>query len=171
MRLVHSISVLAVVTQLLIGFLLLGGGAMISSPWLAVHLSLGSVILVLTFVRLVYRHLDSVPHRVESRARAVLARLGHVGLYALLILVPLTGWLGFRPAPFQASPHLFGVLPMPVIAGLNPISPRGMLTIHSVGSWSLLALIGVHIAAALHHAIVLKDGVLQGMFFRAKGPA
>ena len=170
-RLLHWFSALAVAAQLLIGFFLLGGAAMLTSPWLAVHLSLGLAILSLTFVRLGGRLLESAPKHVGPRAFEILAALGHFGLYALLILAPLTGWLAHRPAPFQTPPRLLGVFPMPVIAGLSPIAPRTMLTIHSLGSWALLALIGLHVAAALVHSMVLKDGVLQSMFFSAKRPA
>ena len=163
MRLIHWSSALAVATQLLIGFFLLGGAAMVTSPWLAVHLSLGLAILALTCVRVGCRLLESAPKLVGPRAFVIMASLGHIGLYALLILAPLTGWLGHRPAPFQTPPRLLGVFPMPVIAGLSPIAPRTMLTIHSLASWALMALFGVHVAAALVHAIVLKDGVLRGM--------
>lgn len=171
LRLFHWSSAVAVATQLLIGFLLLGGAAMATSSWLAVHLTLGLAILGLTLVRLVFRLRGPVPQRAEPRALAIVAGIGHFGLYALLILVALTGWLGHRPTPFQTPPHLFGVLPMPVIAGLSPIATRTMLTIHSLASWTLLALIGVHVAAALFHFIVLGDEVLQSMLFRAKRPA
>ena len=167
-RLIHWFTALAVATQLLIGFFLLGGAAMVTSPWLAVHLSLGLAILALTCVRLGCRLLESAPKHAGPRAFEIMASLGHIGLYALLILAPLTGWLGHRPAPFQTPPQLLGVFPMPVIAGLSPIAPRTMLAIHSFASWALMALIGLHVAAALVHSTVLKDGVLQGMLLRAK---
>lgn len=138
---------------------------MMTTPWLAVHLSLGLTILGLTFARLFCRLRGPAPHRVGPRIVERAAGFGRFSLYALLILVPLTGWLGYRPAPFQTPPHLFGALPMPVVAGLNPIALRTMLTIHSLASWVLLALIGLHLAAALLHAFVLKDGVLRGMIF------
>jgi cytochrome b561 len=168
MRLLHWASALAIAAQLSIGFLLLGGAAMVTSPWLAVHLSLGLAVLALTLVRFGCRLFEAVPASSGPRALQKIAVLGHFGLYALLVLVPITGWLGYRLAPFQTRPRFLGVFPMPVIAGLSPIAPRTMLTIHSLASWVLLALIGVHVAAALFHAIVLKDGVLQSMFFRAK---
>jgi cytochrome b561 len=163
-RLIHWSTALAVATQLLIGFFLLGGAAMVTSPWLAVHLSLG-------LATLGCRLLDSAPKHVGPRALEIVAALGHFSLYALLILVPITGWLGYRPGPFQTPPHFFGVFQMPVISGLSPIAPRTMLAIHSLASWTLLALIGVHVAAAMFHAIVLKDGVPQSMLFRAKRSA
>ena len=160
---IHWVSALAVATQLLIGFFLLGGAAMMTTPWLAAHLSLGVAILGLTVVRLVCRFMDPAGHRTEPQIFETMAALAHVGLYALLILVPLTGWLGYHPPPFRTPPHLFGALPMPVLAGLSPIAPRTMLKIHGLASWALLILIGLHVAAALIHAFVLKDGILRGM--------
>jgi cytochrome b561 len=79
------------------------------------------------------------------------------------LLVPVAGWLGYRPAPFQAPARLFGALPMPVVSGLSPVSPNAMLVFHSLASWALLGLICLHVAAALFHGLVLKDGVLGGM--------
>ena len=168
MRLLHWSSALAIAAQLSIGFFLLGGTAMVTSPRLTVHLSLGLAVLALTLARFGCRLFEGAPTSIGPRALLIVAALGHLGLYVLLVIVPITGWLGYRPAPFQTPQHFLGVFPLPVIAGLSPIAPRAMLTIHSLASWVLLALIGAHVTAALFHAIVLKDGVLQSMVIRAK---
>lgn len=162
-RLFHWVTAIVVAVQWGIGFFLLGGMAMAGNFWLAAHLSLGLPILVLTLLRLGSRAVDRAPRRARSRPAAILATLGHASLYALLILVPLTGWLGYRPAPFMPPPLAFGLVPMPGLAGLEGVSSRVMLSIHGLLTWALVALVGLHGLAALCHALVLRDGVLGGM--------
>lgn len=171
-RLFHWLSALGVAAQWVIGFFLLGGMAMAGSLWLIVHISLGLAVLGLTLARFGSRLFDTAPNWPGPRLLAAAAFLGHAGLCVLLLIVPLSGWLGYRPAPFMPPPLLFGFLPMPVLNNLVPVSPRAMLQIHSVSSWALLILVGLHILAAFVHYFILGDGVLQGMVSgRRKAPA
>lgn len=166
-RLFHWITAIAITAQWIIGLFLLGGMAMAGNVWLTTHLSLGLVLLVLTLLRLGSRIFDHAPCRARSSLAAIVAALGHAGLYALLLLVPLTGWLGYRPAPFMPPPLAFGLLPMPVLVGVG-VSSRTMLGLHALLTWVLVALVALHGLAALFHAVVLRDGVLGGML-RGRG--
>lgn len=171
-RLFHWITAIAITAQWIIGLFLLGGMAMAGNVWLTTHLSLGLAILALTSLRLGSRILDRAPRRVRSPFAAIVAALAHSALYALLLLVPLTGWLGYRPAPFMPPPLAFGLLPMPVLTRLEGLSPRTMLSLHAMLTWALVALVVVHVLAALFHAVVLRDGVLGGMLHgRGRGDA
>ncbi|MDZ5453868.1 cytochrome b [Labrys sp. ZIDIC5] len=167
-RLFHWVTVIAITVQWIIGLSLLGGMAMAGNVWLTAHLSLGLVLLALTLLRLGSRIFDHAPRRARSPLAAVVATLGHAGLYALLLLVPLTGWLGYRPAPFMPPPLAFGLLPMPVLAGVEGVSSRTILGLHALLTWVLVALVALHGLAALFHAVVLRDGVLGGML-RGRG--
>jgi cytochrome b561 len=100
-RLFHWLSTLAVTGQWVIGYFLLGGMAMAGSLWLVVHLSLGLTILGLTISRLASRLLDIVPSLPTSRLLAGARSVGHIGLYVLLLLVPLTGWFAAFRAELQ----------------------------------------------------------------------
>ncbi|PRH88508.1 cytochrome B [Labrys okinawensis] len=162
-RLFHWLTAIAITAQWAIGLFLLDGMAMAGNVWLTIHLSLGLVILALTLLRFGSRIFDRAPRRLRLPLVAIVTSLGHAGLYALLLLVPLTGWLGYRPAPFMPPPLAFGLLPMPVLTGLEGISPRTMLSLHALLTWALVALVALHALAALFHAIVLRDGVLGGM--------
>jgi cytochrome b561 len=163
-RLFHWISTFAVTGQWVIGYFLLGGMAMVGSTWLVVHLSFGLTILGLTIFRLGSRLLDIVPSRPTSQLLAGASSVGHIGLYVLLMLVPLSGWLGYRPAPFMPAPLLYGVLPMPVLSGVSLVSSRTWMSIHAVSCWILVILIGLHVVAALIHRYILRDGIVRGMF-------
>ena len=168
----HWITAIAITAQWIIGLFLLCGMAMAGNAWLTIHLSLGLVLLALTPLRLVSRLFDHAPRHVRSPLAAIVAGLAHAGLYALLLLVPLTGWLGYRPAPFMPPPLAFDLLPMPVLTGLEGVSPRTMLSLHAQLTWALVALVVVHVLAVLFHAVVLRDGTLGGMLHgRNRGAA
>lgn len=164
-RLFHWLTAIAVTAQWIIGLFLLGGMAMAGNVWLTTHLSLGLVILALTLLRLGSRIVDRAPRRARSPLAAIVAALAHAALYALLLLVPLTGWLGYRPAPFMPPPLAFGLLPMPVLAGVEGVSSRTMLSLHALLTWALVAFVTLHGLAAFFHGVVLRDGVLGGMLY------
>jgi superoxide oxidase len=88
------------------------------------------------------------------------AKLSEYGLYVLLLLQPLTGLASvlFRGRPFV----LFG-WQMPALLTPNKTIYETLDSAHELGAAVLLALIGLHAAAALFHGVVLRDGVLQRM--------
>jgi len=132
------------------------------------HFSLGVLILVVMAVRFVHRLLEPVPLSMpdsptwERRSAEVLHRL----FYLLLLVSPFLGWA-------SASAHnlpvtMFGLFTLPDIAAPKA---RWALTagdVHKVAMWTLLALIGLHVVAALYHRFVRHDRVLQRMLFDAQ---
>lgn len=122
-----------------------------------VHYSLGTVVLGLATIRLLRRLLMPAP--VEPGVTARIAGLMHWALYAVMVGLPLTGvfdrWArGRRLAVFGDI-----VVPAPF-----PI-PGGKLwkEAHEILAWSLVAMVAAHVAAALWHHLVLRDGVLRRM--------
>lgn len=148
------------------------GAAMVDrwQPWattaLQLHKMLGLLALLLLLVRLLNRlrfRAPALPDDMPTAQRA-LAHLGHLGLYALMLALPLTGWAmqGAAGLPLQ----LFGlVLPALVEADL---ARYGLLReLHAWLAYGLLALVLLHAGAALHHAWVRRDGLLARMGFGA----
>jgi cytochrome b561 len=130
---------------------------------LYVHRSLGIAIWIVAICRLGWRlsfgFLPPFPETM-SKVQQRLAKASEYGLYAILLIQPLTG----------LAHSLTRGLPFPILAWEVPsvMSKDKMLTdlfheIHEVSAWVLLALIGLHILAALFHRLVLKDEVLQSM--------
>ncbi len=128
---------------------------------IAVHLDLGAFIIAVMIVRVLWRLLRKEPRVVEG---GVLARtvgyLTHGLLYLLLIVQPLMGWANASSRGWKVT--LLG-------ADLPSLSPTGSSLGHSLGdvhgvlAWVMLGLIGLHVAAALYHQFVLRDGVLRRM--------
>jgi superoxide oxidase len=87
------------------------------------------------------------------------ARAAHVALYAATLAVPLSGILDrwARGRPFA----LFGLVPLP--APFTPPFGRFWGEAHEVLANLLLLVVAAHVAAALRHHLVLRDGVLRRM--------
>jgi cytochrome b561 len=127
------------------------------------HKSTGMLILALLALRLLWRLLHKAPElpwEMPLWERAA-AQLSHFLLYALMIALPLTGWVisSASNVPFK----IFWTLPLPAIAPPDKALADLFATIHA---WlvTLLALVLVaHIGAALRHHYARKDTVLTRM--------
>jgi cytochrome b561/polyisoprenoid-binding protein YceI len=124
------------------------------------HKSIGIVILLLSLARLAWRLTHRPPPAVEGGFSGALAHTVHVLLYVFMIGQPLTGWAMVSTDPLGIPTVLFGMIPwphLPLPAGIN----EAMEVSHEVLAWSALALIILHIAGAVRHQFLLKDGLLR----------
>ncbi len=136
------------------------------------HKSLGITILLLTLIRIAVRFFrppPPLPAAMPAWEKAA-AHTTHVLLYTLLLAMTLSGWAVVSAASFAVPTKLYGVLPWPHIPFLEALTPQEKKTLepilkgtHQLCAWSLTGLIALHIAAALRHGIVLKDGVMSRM--------
>lgn len=124
------------------------------------HLSIGSVILVLIVLRILWAASQKNNRPEQDPATAFLVKAGHGLLYLGMLLLPITGLMimignGYGWAPFGIQ----------LVAGNGPeISWMATLgSVHSLIAWTLLILVVGHVAIALLHHFVKKDGVLRRM--------
>jgi cytochrome b561 len=130
---------------------------------LTLHRSLGVTLGALAIVRLAWRlTLAEHPPLPTStpRLQALAARLTEYALYGLTLVQPLTGLAQSvaRGRPFQ----LF-VFEAPKLMSRDKALAGLFHEIHELTAWALLALMGLHVAAALFHGLVRRDGVLASM--------
>ncbi len=148
-----------------------------SENWTALqlHLSVGITIAVLVSLRIIWRLLNRVPDPELGSAFAhMAAKLGHYALYAMMILMPLTGYIGtgvnteyfflFDIIKFEDT-QAFTTL---VANGLNMTfkefeKPIDYIHKELGGELLVLVLIFGHILAALYHHLVKKDRTLKKM--------
>ena len=159
----HWLVFALVAAQFTVAFLMpdIGRGT-VPGTLINLHLSLGFTILVVVIVRWLWRLAQGVPPPVtdvplwEQRAE----RVTHVLLYALLVINPFLGWANASARDWDIV--MFGV-PLPHLVG--PRSPIGRFAgdVHIYLAWTMLVLIGLHVAAALYHHFVRHDRVLQRM--------
>ena len=127
------------------------------------HRSIGSVIIPLVIVRLGYRLThpplplpDDIPPLQERAARAT-----HWGLYTLLIVQPLLGWVA--TSAYGAPIIVFGLFQLPPIWPQDqPLSER-LFPVHQLIGLAIACLAILHIGAALYHHFIRKDRVLLRM--------
>jgi cytochrome b561 len=141
------------------------------TPWfIMVHRSCGVTVLLLTVTRLAWRQrtrIPPLPAGVPWLLRFT-ARAGACSLYALLILQPLLGLIGSML--YGDRIVLFGITVLPVLLPGNRTLARQVFQTHGLIAVLLLAVIGVHVTAALYHHFVRKDDVLAGMLPGAQYP-
>lgn len=137
------------------------------------HKSLGVTVFALTLFRLVWRWSHARPPYPATMAawETRAASANHGLLYVLLLVLPLSGWAMVSASTFPVPTVLFGWLPLPHIAPLAELTPDGKRAIetllkglHLALAATLATLVAVHIAAALRHHFVLKDGLLRRMW-------
>jgi cytochrome b561 len=131
------------------------------------HKSIGLTVLGLMLIRvlwLVYHGRPKLPSRMP-RWQRYLAYSVQWGLYALLIAMPLCGWVMSMASGH--TPIYMGVvsLPLPGIH-VNKALSDIMLQCHQTIAWVLIALIALHIAGAFKHQWIDRDRVVRRMWFR-----
>ena len=127
------------------------------------HKWAGVTVFMLVWLRLVWRFTHRPPAYPlsMSRLQQVLAHGGHLLLYGLMIIIPLSGWLMSSAKGVQTV--WFGVLPLPDLLAKDKALGKQLEELHSALNIGLLVLLDGHAAAALFHHWVHKDDVLRRM--------
>ena len=98
-----------------------------------------------------------------ERWEKVVSHITHWAIYALLIIVPLLGWLAISYyGPFEP----FGIK-LPSLAAQDDAKATKVFFLHMLGAYTLIVLLGMHVGAALMHYVIKQDGVLRRMWVRA----
>ena len=166
-RLLHWLMALMVIAMLFIGA---GLAASVSErhEWLIhLHKPLGIAILVLVIVRLAVRFSTRQPPLPSDLPlwQVLAAKASHLLLYALMLVLPLLGWAMISaagdPVMLSSSLQLPGILPA------SPGTFAFLRKAHTYLAYLLFFTVLLHLAAALFHGWIRRDGVLQSML-RAK---
>lgn len=161
-RILHWIMAVLILAMLFVGV------AMVSSlsdyhRLVSIHKPIGILILVLVALRLVNRLIfppPPLPAEMPATLR-IAATASHWLLYALMFAQPIVGWAmlsaGGYPIALIGTFHLPPILPHDVAlyAILRPL--------HTILAFALFATFLLHLAAALTHAFIFRDGVFRSM--------
>ena len=127
------------------------------------HKSLGMIALAVVIARIAWRASNPLPELAGALPawQQLAARVVHLCFYALMLLLPLTGWLmssaGGYPVP------VFGGFNLPDLVGQDPRLFEALIVLHRWLADALLALAALHAAAALHHHFRRRDDTLLRM--------
>lgn len=137
------------------------------------HKSWGVVVFALALIRIVWRWRNPTPGLPEGMPawQKAASHASHVALYVLMIALPLTGWLMASASPYNDPdayvyiPNMvFGLfeMPDPYPVGSEALTDQ-LKRFHLGFALALAALLALHVAAALKHQLVDKDGLLTRM--------
>ena len=126
------------------------------------HKWAGVTILAFSAARLLWRLTHRPPADLPAPAWQLrTAHLTHGALYLLFFAVPLVGWAYSSAAGFPIV--WFGVLPLPDFVGADKALAEAIKPWHGALAWALAALVALHVAAALKHQFIDRDGLLNRM--------
>ena len=129
---------------------------------LARHKSFGITILGLAVIRLAWRWLNPPPPLPPMpRWQHVAANLNHWALYAILFAMPLSGWMMSSASNIPVS--WFSLVQLPDLIGPDRTWKGRFHDLHHFLSWCLYAFAGLHVAAAVKHQFIDRDGLLMRM--------
>jgi cytochrome b561 len=129
------------------------------------HKWAGITILALSALRLLWRLTHRPPADVPMPAwQARIAHVTHIALYALFFAVPLAGWAYSSAAGFPIV--VFGVLPLPDFVSPDKALAEILKGTHANLAFLLAILVIGHLAGALKHQFIDRDGLLSRMSFR-----
>jgi cytochrome b561 len=126
------------------------------------HKWAGVTILALALLRLLWRLTHRPPPALPAPAwQQSAAHLTHLALYALFFAVPLVGWAYSSAAGFPIV--WFGVLPLPDFVPKDQALAELIKPWHEILAWALAGLVALHVAAALKHHFIDRNGLLDRM--------
>jgi cytochrome b561 len=127
------------------------------------HKWFGVTVFLVAALRLGWRLVNPVPRQPADlpRWKRRLAALSHAALYALIIVMPLTGWI--MSSALNLPVVYLGLIYIPSPFGVDPALGEAMKIVHHTLALVLLALVSLHIAAALYHHFVRGDDILRRM--------
>lgn len=162
-RLLHWLMAIAILAMLFIGVGMVSTVGRQYLPLLVTHKTLGIAILVLALVRLVVRFISGAPALPADlpEPMKLAAHLSHLALYALMIGMPLIGWAMMSAAAYPIV--LYGGIRLPAILPQSDSLHTLLWTAHQYLAFAFFALVLLHLAAALFHGLVRRDGVLGTM--------
>jgi cytochrome b561 len=128
------------------------------------HKSFGVIALILILVRIINRILKPAPKLPETitKSEQILAHIAHIGLYFLMLLVPLSGYL--MSNSFGYPVHLFSI-EMPFLVTANQELGKIFHETHEIAGYCLFALVMLHVVGVIKHRFFDKaeNDVLKRM--------
>ncbi len=164
-KFLHWLIFFLVLGMLLAGFFMDDiGDKAIKGQVVMMHKLIGMTILMLMIFRLFWAFMNPKPQLPNGSQRweRIAEHVGHGLLYLLLIVMPLSGWLMSSAAGKPPTFFNLFAMPMPGVVGNDTLKHLGG-TLHEVFAWAIIAIVGLHILAALKHHFVEKDNILLRM--------
>lgn len=162
-RSLHWLMAVCILAMLFIGVGMNSTVAPKYVPLLVTHKTLGAIVLILALIRLAVRVRYGAPPLPADLPETMKlgAHLSHYAFYVLMIAMPLLGltmqWTGAYPIVLDADIRLPTLLPQ------SDAMHTLLWDAHFYLAFAFFAVILLHVAAALFHALIRRDGVFESM--------
>ncbi|NKJ51377.1 cytochrome B [Burkholderia sp. SG-MS1] len=162
-RLLHWTMAPLIVAMLFIGVGMVGSVSRAHNTLIAIHKPLGIALLLLVVLRVGVRLTHGSPPLPADMAtpQRIAAKASHLVLYVLMAAMPLIGWAMLSAAGYPVT--LYGPLHLPPIAPQNVELFAVLRALHTWLAYALFATVLLHLAAALFHGLIRRDGVFSSM--------
>jgi cytochrome b561 len=161
-KVLHWLVVALLLAQYLIGWLMPDIHRGPPGAPMIFHISVGMTILVLIVIRFGWRLTHPVaPESSLPAWQRLSSEIVHWALYVLVLATTITGWLFASFRGWGVS--FFYLVPIPMLASNNPTAGKIIDGWHQAMEWSLLVVIGIHVAAGLAHIFIYRDRIMQRM--------
>ena len=131
------------------------------------HKSLGVLLLMAAALRILVKFKTKQPRWPDSMKplEKKAAKIGHWAFYGWMFALPVAGWVMVSASPYGLPTIVFGWFEWPHIPGIaaNDTVEDTAEEIHAWLAYSFMALIGMHIAAVIKHAVFEKENLLPRM--------
>jgi cytochrome b561 len=130
------------------------------------HWSIGLTVLALMIVRVIVRFAFPPPRpaSVLTPVQRTLSQTVHIGLYVMLFVVPILGWLGKSAYGAEAQGiSVFYLFHVPVLLDKDEDLAETLLGYHGIAVRVFMVFLVLHVAGALYHALIARDGVVGRM--------
>ncbi|MGF6574460.1 cytochrome b561 [Paraburkholderia fungorum] len=162
-RFLHWTMAPLIVAMLFIGVGMVGTVSRAHTTLIAIHKPLGIALLLLVILRVGVRITSGSPPLPDDMAtpQRLAAKASHLVLYVLMAAMPLIGWAMLSAAGYPV--RLIGSLYLPPIAPHNVELFATLRALHTWFAFALFATVLLHLAAALFHGLIRRDGVFSSM--------
>lgn len=159
-RSLHWIMAILMIPMIVVGFLMVQQGLprAVQNTMFVLHKNIGVVVLVLAALRIALR-LRRSPPPITASLPAWQRRAAHVShglLYMLILVMPLSGYIRVRAGGFPIE--ALDRIGLPTLVPRSDTLANAAKLVHELGAYAIAALLVLHIAAALQHALILRDG-------------
>ncbi|MFT6269178.1 MAG: cytochrome b561 [Alphaproteobacteria bacterium] len=157
-----------IISMLLIGLSMVGSLAVWQPVAINLHKSFGVLLLLMIIIRLINTFITPRPKLPKklSNLQVMAGKLTHFGLYAAMLLMPLSGWL-MQSADGRAI-TVFSTFTLPHLIDANIKAYAFFREFHAWMAWLLIVMIVTHVLAALYHGLFRQDRVLASMLYSKK---
>ena len=158
----HWLIALLIVLQVSLAWRMGGKPTPESFAVFQLHKSIGITVLLLSLIRLGWRLVNPPPPEPAGLKRweRRLSQAVHWGFYAIMIGMPLTGWLTVSASRIEIPTLLYGVVHWPSLPGITELAPAAKKTAHLIGerghgllALGIYGLFVLHVGGALKHQL------------------